>query len=152
MTVAPLSLAKTRKLIHLILGNVDTMETNPSSSSRSFVLPTCGSHGCRGDHGRARPQDRVSCIVVSPDASALTLRLSPPSGENILACGLANGSIKLVKVSQKLEQLTSLSPFGCNSRIQCDFVPLDVQPARPDGKGITALTWIEAYTVCQLLH
>ena len=73
--------------------------------------------------------------------------LSPVQGETILACGLANGSIALVRVSQRLVQ-SSVSPFGRNYRIECKATLLDAQPARSDGKGITALTWIESRTVC----
>lgn len=64
------------------------------------------------------------------------------SGEALLACGISDGSIVLMRVHQKLEQQPSLTPFGCNITIHCEAELLDIKASIADGKGITALAWV----------
>lgn len=60
-----------------------------------------------------------------------------------MACGAADGSIILIKITQNIQQRSPLTPFGPEFDIHCDACVLDVKASESDKKAITALAWIK---------
>lgn len=104
----------------------------------------------RGAHGFARNRISVSALTFTcfPDLTIRTI-LSPLHrifnqyllGVAYLACGIADGSIEVVKISQTLECSGAEYSRTFDVKISYDILPS--KPALEDGKKITALEWVE---------
>ena len=79
-------------------------------------------------HGRMRFH-LISCISII--------------GEAYLACGIADGSLMLIKVVQTLKRIESTSGFTRSYEIERSFEVQSTPVCENDGRGITALRWIE---------
>lgn len=81
------------------------------------------------------------CFIASGE-----LHPKPPlclSGQAYVACGDPAGSIKIVEVSQVLQQ--NPSPFSADFGIAIECKLLDVAPSSVDGKAMTSMKWVQAH-------
>ncbi|KAI5121645.1 hypothetical protein M0805_001172 [Coniferiporia weirii] len=69
--------------------------------------------------------------------------IRPFHTEAYLACGVADGSIVIVRINQWLEPVSSTTPFGPTFSIRADANVLHMRASDADGKGITALSWVD---------
>ncbi|EJD07659.1 uncharacterized protein FOMMEDRAFT_16290 [Fomitiporia mediterranea MF3/22] len=73
----------------------------------------------------------------------------PFLSECYLACGLANGTIAIVYVRQRLELIASTAPFGPAFTVHTEFNVLDDLASGADEKGISALAWVDRAEVSE---
>ncbi|CAL1715200.1 unnamed protein product [Somion occarium] len=67
----------------------------------------------------------------------------PGQCQAYVACGDPAGSIKIVEVSQVLQQ--NPSPFSADFGIAIECKLLDVAPSSVDGKAMTSMKWVQAH-------
>ncbi|TDL24008.1 hypothetical protein BD410DRAFT_767896 [Rickenella mellea] len=60
-----------------------------------------------------------------------------------VACGMSDGSVAIVAVSQTLESCPSRTPFGNSYDIHFSSNLTNLRPCEADLRGITALVWVE---------
>ncbi|KAH9840069.1 transcription factor IIIC subunit delta N-term-domain-containing protein [Rhodofomes roseus] len=71
--------------------------------------------------------------------------------EASLACGIADGSIVVLRVVQTLHSAASSLGLIPNHDIQASFEVQDVRPAESDGRGITCIQWTKPSADLDLL-
>ena len=72
------------------------------------------------------------------------LRMTAISASAYLACGIADGSIMVLRISQLLEQLEEsvAKPYS----IKTSATILETRFCASKGKSITAMTWVDRFT------
>lgn len=87
-----------------------------------------------GRHGPARLQDCVS------GRSALHKGCQSPIGLSWLACGLTDGSVRIVEVVQKVVPAENPTGFGPEFTVDATFK--EAESISVDKRGLTGLRWI----------
>ena len=93
-------------------------------------------HGLPGNSRKADDVRAVCGICSQADPG-------PIIGEASLACGIADGSVVILRVVQTLNFETLSSGFIPNHIVQASIEILDPRPAEGDGGALNCMKWIE---------
>ena len=109
----------------------------PSKYQRDGSLTWLGHHGCW-----QRRANVWTSVLPCFSSSLISFAL----GKTYLAYGTSDGGVGLIVVTQSLRSIPTNSGFGENYNVDVLHELHSHQPSDSDGRGISALSWIEMPT------